>query len=151
GYHVVNSAIHIANALLVYTLVTLTLRLPTFGDRYPRHASYLGMAVALAFLAHPLQTMAVTYIIQRAESLASFFALLALVLFVIGSTTERRGAQIAAFVGAVVATFLGILTKQTAAIVPFVVVLYQLCFFPKTTEKRGSLQWALYAALFGAV
>lgn len=151
GYHVVNIAIHIANAILVYVLVGLTLRLPVFAGRYARHASYLGLAVALIFLAHPLQTMAVTYIIQRAESLASFFSLLALILFVVGSTTEPRGAQAAAFVGAVVATFLGILTKQTAAIVPFLVLLYHLCFFPKTSAKRGPLQWLLFTALFGAL
>lgn len=151
GYHVVNIAIHLANALLVYLLVGLTLRLPFFENRYARHAGYLGLAVALVFLAHPLQTMAVTYIIQRAESLASFFILLALVLFVAGSTTEPRGAQAAAYIGAVVATFLGIMTKQTAAIVPFAVLVYQACFLPRMLVIRNPLQWALYLQLFGAV
>jgi protein O-mannosyl-transferase len=151
GYHVVNIIIHIATALLVYALVALTLRLPVFAGRYARHAPYLGLAVALVFLAHPLQTMAVTYIIQRAESLASFFTLLALLLFVVGSTTEPRGAQTAAYLGAALATLLGILTKQTAAIVPFVVLLYQWCFFPKAAGKRDSSQRVLYAALFGAL
>lgn len=151
GYHVVNIAIHIANALVVFVLVTLTLRLPVFVDRYARHAAYLGLAVALAFLAHPLQTMAVTYIIQRAESLASFFILLALLLFAVGHTATTRGSQIAGFAGAVVATFLGILTKQTAAIVPFAVLLYQVCFFPHTAARRSRAQWVLYALLFGAV
>lgn len=151
GYHVVNIGIHLANGLLVYLLVTLTLRLPFFAGRYARHAAYLGLATALVFLAHPLQTMAVTYVIQRAESLASFFCLAALLLFVVGSTADGRGAQAAAFGGAVVATFLGILTKQTAAIVPFLVLLYQQCFLPRTTEKRSSLQWLLYVLLFGAV
>lgn len=151
GYHVVNIAIHIANALLVFLLVMLTMRLPFFAGRYTRHAPYLALAVALVFLAHPLQTMAVTYLIQRAESLASFFILLALVLFVSGSTTEPRGAQAAAFIGAVLATFLGIITKQTAAIVPFAVLLYQVCFLPRGTGKRSPLQLALYGLLFAAV
>ena len=66
GFHLVNLAIHAANASLVCAL-----------------AYRLGLGSSAAFLAgmffalHPLQTQAVTYIVQRSATLGAFFHLLA--------------------------------------------------------------------------
>ena len=71
GYHAVNLAIHLASCLALFGLVRGTVK----SD---------GIAFAVAFLwaLHPLQTESVTYIVQRAESLASLFYLLTLYCFV---------------------------------------------------------------------
>ena len=96
GYHVFNIAVHIVNALLVYFLVLLTFRTPYFsnppvpplsgggeGGIVTRHASRVtALVVALLFVAHPVQTGAVTYIVQRLTSLATMFSLLSLVIYV---------------------------------------------------------------------
>ena len=42
---------------------------------------YLAAFSALIFMAHPLQTQAVTYIVQRTASMAAFFFLGAIVLY----------------------------------------------------------------------
>ena len=63
GYHLVNIAIHLGNAVLVYLLVRATLRLAprTFRcDSGPFLAASLPLVVALLFVSHPLQTQAVT-------------------------------------------------------------------------------------------
>src|SRR5262245_50703536 len=148
GYHLVNLCIHLVNGLLVYALVLLTLRLPFFGGRYHRHATYLALATSLVFVAHPMQTMAVTYIIQRAESLASLFYLLALVLFVWGATASRGWGQGLAYAGAVGASLLGVLTKQIVATVPLTVILYQFCFLRGERRERRWPQWVAVGFLF---
>jgi tetratricopeptide (TPR) repeat protein len=109
GYHVVNLAIHLINALLVYALALLTFRTVS-SPRYSRftvHASRLtapaspltphpsrftfhdssftasiALFPALLFAAHPVQTQAVTYISQRMTSLAAMFYLLSVALYV---------------------------------------------------------------------
>jgi hypothetical protein len=48
----------------------------------------LALAVALLWLVHPLNTEAVTYIIQRAESLMGLFYLLTLYCFIRGAKSE---------------------------------------------------------------
>ena len=45
------------------------------------HARLLSFLAGLIFVAHPIQTQAVTYIIQRTASLAAFFYLLSLCLY----------------------------------------------------------------------
>ena len=76
SYHVANFLIHLANAVLVYMLLLLTLR-----NRINEYMN-VSLLASLMFAVHPIQTQAVTYIVQRAEILSSFFYLLSVVLFV---------------------------------------------------------------------
>ena len=70
-YHAANVAIHLANALLVYAL---SRRL------FPGRAA-VALLSSLVFLCHPLQTQAVTYVVQRATSLAAFFYLFSVLCY----------------------------------------------------------------------
>jgi len=85
GYHAANLAIHIAAALLLFGIVRRTLLMPVLSHRFGSPASWLALASALLWTVHPLHTESVTYIIQRAESLASFFYLLTLYCVIRGA------------------------------------------------------------------
>ena len=82
GYHVVNLLIHICAGLALLGLVRRTLLLPALCQRYGEAALPLAACVALIWTLHPLQTEAVTYISQRAESLMGLFYLLTLYGFI---------------------------------------------------------------------
>ncbi len=68
GFHQVNRAIHILAALALFGVVRRTLRLPSLGGRYDEAADLIAFSIALIWLVHPLQTQAVTYMVQRIES-----------------------------------------------------------------------------------
>ena len=80
------------SAMLVWAIVRRTLLLPYFGGRFNESAGWLAMAVAMLWALHPLQTEAVTYVVQRAESLMGLFYLLTLYLAIraLDSPTPRR-------------------------------------------------------------
>ncbi|MGZ6224600.1 MAG: tetratricopeptide repeat protein, partial [Syntrophales bacterium] len=89
GYHLVNLAIHIANALLVWWLVMLTMATPLMrAQPISRHKGAMALFAALLFVSHPLATKSVTYIVQRLASLATLFYLLSLALYVKGRLGE---------------------------------------------------------------
>lgn len=143
GFHLVNVVIHLVNALLVYALVLRTLTLPVFEGRYAPRARVLATLVALVFTAHPLQTMAASYIVQRAESLASFFYLVTLLCATAalsgGGAARRGGLALAALLAAV----LGVVSKEIVATVPLAVALYWLCFL----RGEGRIAWTRWALL----
>src|SRR5215472_195151 len=118
GFHLVNLAVHLANALLVYALVQRTLRLPGWRERYGASAGVLAALTALVFVAHPLQTMAASYIVQRSESLAAFFYLLTLLLVSIAWTSPDRRRRLALYAAAGVSALLGVVSKESVATVP---------------------------------
>jgi len=128
GWHIENNLIHIANGLLVFGLVYLTLLTPAMRgkSRWPHVVAGLAGAI---FVLHPLQTQAVTYITQRTESLCATFYLLALLLYAWARLRRADGlargdvlyasAPLAAAVAVMIlaATFLGLVGKLPAFLV----------------------------------
>lgn len=155
GYHIVNTAIHAANSILVYLFVILTFRTPFMrpGQKNPADSPGLAGPAGIAFFSaaifavHPLQTEAVTYVFQRFASLAAFFYLLSLVAYIKSRTagetrtegrglrTERQGPLF--YYGiALVSAVLAMKTKENAFTLPLVIVLYEYCFFTGPQRNR---------------
>src|SRR5688572_8685339 len=83
GYHLVNVALHALAALTLFGLVRRTLEMQA-SQAVARRARLVALLAALTWSVHPLATAAVTYIVQRAEILASLFYLLTLYAFLRG-------------------------------------------------------------------
>lgn len=144
GYHIVNLAIHITNAILVYFLVFLTLnRIEILRERAKRIALY----TALLFAVHPIQTQAVTYIVQRAEILASMFMLIGLLLFIKGSESAKVYTRVLFYGAVAVSYLLGFYSKEMAITLPAIVFLYDWCFLAKGTMKKMAVRLPLYLVL----
>jgi protein O-mannosyl-transferase len=147
GYHLVNIAIHLSASLLVYRLVSLTFRTPFFsGYRSQPEAAarirFVALLAALLFVVHPLQTQAVTYIVQRLASLAAMFYLLSLTCYArarISQIGPQRSSYTAAawFAAALLSAGLAMRTKEISFTLPFVVVLYELFFCTGAPRADG--------------
>jgi hypothetical protein len=128
------STIHVVAALLLLGLVRRTLRTAGLGAQWGGRALPLATAVALLWAVHPLTTAAVTYVIQRAESLAAMLALATLYAFVRAETEVRPGRWRLA---AVTACLSGMACKETMVVVPVLLFLYDRAFL----SGSGGLAW----------
>ena len=141
GYHFTNLAIHLGSAMLAWWLILLTLSTPAMkGQGITRHAKTIAFLGALIFVAHPLQTQAVTYIVQRAASLATFFYLASVSLYVRAKLAQDERAKrivwIGLYGGSVAAGLLGMLTKEIVFSLPLVILLYEF-YFLRGQRKLG--------------
>jgi tetratricopeptide (TPR) repeat protein len=150
GYHIVNLFIHITNALFVYLFVLLTFRTPPMRQSADASASpgpsLIALFSALLYVAHPLQTEAVTYVVQRFTSLATFFYLLSLVMYIRGrltiekqDDTEGRLFSIRSlpfFLVSLIAAVCAMKTKEIAFTLPLVILLYESVFFKLPSKKK---------------
>ncbi|MCX6142214.1 MAG: hypothetical protein NTZ35_03245, partial [Ignavibacteriales bacterium] len=148
GYHLVNVAIHLAAALMVWLLVRQILQSPAFRETdLGKVASIIPLFAALIFVLHPVQTQAVTYVAQRAASLATLFYLLSLYLYgqartsQVADTGKTRTAFL--FMGAFVAGLLGVFSKETAFTLPFAILLYEVLFY----REKGKTRWGFIVAI----
>ena len=138
GYHLVNLAIHIVNAILVWWLVMLTMATPVMRDQLiSRHKRPMALFTALLFVSHPLATQSVTYIVQRLASLAALFYLLSLALYVKGRLWQGNNSRRVFFyyAGSILCAVLGMLTKEIVFTLPFALVLYEFSFIKTDTWK----------------
>ena len=140
--HLVNITLHAGCGLLVWLL--LRQLISSFA---------LPLCGALLFVAHPLQTQAVTYLAQRSTVLAAFLALLAFYchLRARDALVAAAGHRIAAYRRWYLATVLAggcaVLAKENAATLPLLLIAYDL-LFPRV-EQRTLRQVVLdYSPLF---
>ncbi len=138
GYHLVNLAIHVINAVLVWWLVLLTMSTPVMRSQpMSRHKMSMALFAALLFVSHPLATQSVTYIVQRLASLATLFYLLSLALYVKGRLGEGNKDKRVLFfyAGSILCAILGMLTKEIVFTLPFALVLYEFSFIKTDAWK----------------
>lgn len=143
GYHIFNTLIHLSNALLVYFLVDLLLQSPFFRrdpERADRGAGTLSggfafLAAAL-FVVHPIQTQAVTYIVQRFASLTTFFFLLTVTFYLRSCLSGSRNLKYAFYLISFVSAVLAMLTKEIAFTLPVIIALLELMFLDGSPARR---------------
>jgi tetratricopeptide (TPR) repeat protein len=138
GYHAVNLALHLVNVALVYALGMLV-----FGE--------IDLAWALAALwgVHPLLTESVTNIVGRADLLMALGVLAGLLCYVRSesSSGRARSAWLAAMVAAQTA---GLFSKESAAVLPALLLLYQLTFGQAGGWRRRAPAYAALILPFAA-
>jgi tetratricopeptide (TPR) repeat protein len=147
-----NIAIHATNGLLIFFLLRATfLRLgpvsafsavpATFAKR---PADWLAFFIALLWTVHPINLTSVLYVVQRMTSLATMFMLLGILCYVIGRprlAESRAGGGVLLTLGVLGFMVLGLLSKETAILLPLFLLLFELLIF------RNSAPWPKWRTL----
>ena len=144
GYHAVNLAIHVIAAWVLLGVVRLTLSAGASGAALGLGPWALGLTIAVVWAVHPLTTSAVTYVVQRVESLMSLFLLLTLYCAIRAHDSPRRAWWIA---GSIAACALGMATKQNMVVAPILVVVWDWIFRPKGQGSWPKDRIGLYIGL----
>ena len=200
GYHAFNLLIHLLAGLTLFGLVRRTLasldatrgfqisnlkskivespataqsEISNLRFEMPQ-ATLLALAVAVIWVVHPLQTEAVTYISQRAESLMGLFYLLTLYCFIrsTGETGERSGdrqsraesrelrvesgpsvfrplASSLWSLASICSCLLGVMSKEIIVTAPVMVLLYDRTFVAGSFREAWRQRWRYYLGLAG--
>lgn len=142
-YHATNLFIHLAAAITLYYLLMLLGETP-YGRKTACRAEYLAplsLVAALLFVAHPLQTQAVTYIVQRFASLATLLYLAAVVSYLHMRLAQEISGRYVTFasvawgVGLAVCAFLAFYTKETTYTLPLALMVTEFLFFKGSRRK----------------
>jgi tetratricopeptide (TPR) repeat protein len=154
GYHVTNLLIHLGATLLLYALARLAFQTPfvtrsipveSLGDDWQSVANSVAFFTALLFAVHPVQTQAVTYIVQRHASLASLFYLASIYCYLrarlasisVDSPHFSRRLQVLIFyLLAFLSTLLAMRTKEIAFTLPLAIIIFEFFYFDGRVRMR---------------
>ena len=146
GYHLVNLLIHALAGLTLFGVARRTLGQPALKERFGAVAYPVALATAALWLLHPLQTEAVTYVVQRAESLMGLFYLLTMYSFIRGTETGGSSRwRVLSFA----ACLAGMACKEVMVSAPLMVLLYDRTFVAGTFREAWRLRPGFYAGLAG--
>jgi len=146
SYHAVNLAVHILAALTLFGIVRRTLLSKGLQERFGQVSWALALVCALIWLVHPLQTGSVTYIVQRAESLMGLFYLLSLYCAIRGFSSSNKRWW---YAGAITACAFGVGTKEVAATIPLLILIYDRIFVSRSFKEVFAKHRGLYVGLAG--
>jgi tetratricopeptide (TPR) repeat protein len=153
GYHLFNIIVHIASGILLWLFLKMTLGLTTWPSG-KKGGEWIALAAALLWLVNPVQTQSVTYIVQRLNSMAAMFFLLAFICYLKGRLTASRGRMWAWYLAAVSGWLLALGCKQNTATLPFFIILYEWFFFQELSVdwlKRNLKYFVIVVVVFTVV
>ena len=184
GYHIVNILIHIINGFLVYFLALMIFRklnktstgldsslclIPFYKRSLTcSENSLMSLFAALIFVAHPIQTQAVTYTIQRMTSMAAMFYLASVFFYLkarfIAQSTNHKPQrkvlltcppELSSRAGYILSAFCGILallSKQNTASLPGAILLVEYLFISRAWQDwKKTIPWFTFSFTLWAI
>lgn len=145
GYHAVNIFIHFLSATCLYLFIKNSLQLPAISQKY-RDMRWLPSITAILWLANPIHTQSVSYIIQRMNSMSAMFYILAMLLYSKARTSLTGTGKTILFILCFTSFLLALGSKEIAVTLPFFIFLYEWYFFQNLDTK-----WLKYFLILGGI
>ena len=146
-YHVTNIIIHLLAGAALFSFM---LRLAKMNGTRPGFLPPQVMALAAAglWIANPVQTNAVTYLVQRMASMCAMFYIASLSFYLYGRTTRNRHRAAACFVMSAICALAAFFSKENSATLPIAVLMTETFFIspgslPRTLRKIKPWQWGI--------
>lgn len=137
GYHLVNTVIHCLSAVFLFLFVKLSLSLPKIYIKDKKNILFISLLSAVLWAINPIQTQAVTYIIQRMASLAGMFYILSMLLYLKARCfTPSAVKLIPWYIGCILAFLMALLSKQNAFLLPFSILLMEAVLILDLKDPR---------------
>jgi tetratricopeptide (TPR) repeat protein len=140
GYHVVNIFIHILCAGCLYFLLLSLFKSPGLSDRFHDDEKNIALLAAILWAVHPIQTQAVTYIVQRMALLATLFYLLGMICYVRARMDKDKWRRLGLYAGCMSCLALAVGSKENAVIFPLSLGLIEIIFFQDLTNPSNRKQ-----------
>lgn len=139
GYHIFNMAIHCCAGLALFLLLKQTFASTKFSENIRSRAGAIALAGACIWIVHPLNTQAVTYIVQRGESMMG----LALFVFLMCYARSYLSSKATGWMIAAWITFcVGLICKEVMLVALPIALLYDRAFLSDTwSEARRQRGW----------
>jgi tetratricopeptide (TPR) repeat protein len=140
GYHVVNICIHILTGFFLYLVCKKILWLILPPDEFCRSGYAIALLTSLLWATNPVQTQAVTYIVQRMASLAALFSIIGILLFLKARTTDNTAKSISYGISTIAAFLCAIASKENAIVFPVSLLLIEWIFFKSKVSVIFSIK-----------
>lgn len=137
GYHSLNLGVHAVNVTLVYAL-----GIAIFAEAAP------AWALAAIWGLHPILTESITNIVGRADLLAAFGVLAGLHCYLLAISMEGRR-RIAWIASVAAAQAIGIFSKESAIVLPGLMLAFDLTWLDRSTWRRRAPAYAALALPLG--
>jgi len=149
GYHLVNLLIHLLSAWFLYLAMAGLFRSPNLRSVPWEDADFICLLGTVLWAVNPIQTQAITYIVQRMASMAAMFSILGVYAYAQGRLSGTP-AQRWAWGGLCgLAFILGVASKENAIVLPLTLFIVEAAFFQDLRKQQARRRLTIAAVLVG--
>lgn len=148
GYHLVNVTIHILCAWVLIFLLQSLFRTPNLSGCCEGDEENIALLATVLWALHPIQTQAVTYIVQRMTLMVTFFYLCGILCFIHGRISTKQVPRLGWFSGCFICLLLAMGSKENAVLFPLSLALVEIVFFKNFStgaELKASFRIILFS------
>ncbi|MCD4721494.1 MAG: hypothetical protein K8S13_16770 [Desulfobacula sp.] len=151
GYHIVNTVIHIITAFFLFIFILNLFDTPSLKNNYLGHPVFIAFLASILWAANPIQTQAVTYIVQRMAQLAALFYILGLYAYIKARLSNTFNRRFVWFSSCLAFYLLGVNSKPNAAMMPMAIVLIEIVFFQNLSDRKTKKKVFLAASIIAVL
>lgn len=146
GYHLVNLLIHILSAFLLFKTTLLLLRSSSLKNHAEQDIFFIALLSSLFWAINPVQTQAVTYIVQRMASMSAMFFIFALYMYIHARQAEVFEQRARNLLFCCLFFLLALGCKENAVTLIPSLLLVEVLFFKRTNQFSHAILALLVTA-----
>jgi len=131
-------------AIFLFLFIYTTLNLPLLKARYSIHSYFIALLSTTLWVVNPIQTQAVTYIVQRMASMAGMFYIISLYLYGKSRTATQNPEKILLLFLCAISMLLAFGSKENAIMIPATLFLYDLFLIQGISMESVKTQFKIF-------
>ena len=135
GYHIVNNTIHLVTTFFLFLTVLNLLMSPNLKGKYQGSEYAIAFLTAIFWAVNPIQTQAITYIVQRMASLAAMFYIIGIYFYLKTRLSQPGYKRFLFIAGSLLGFILALGSKQNTATFPIAVAIIEILFFQDLSDR----------------
>jgi protein O-mannosyl-transferase len=153
GYHIFNIVVHILTAFFLYMTIVNLLKTPKLSSHYEKDKYFIAVLAACLWAVNPIQTQAVTYIVQRMAAMAAMFYIMGIFCYLEARFSDAWTKRSLWSLGVVISFLLAVGSKENAIMFPISLLLVEMVFFQNmaSPEIRKKMMILGSVALLGVL
>ena len=136
GYHVFNLCVHVLTAYFLFLTISLLFNTPNIVGRYSDNKYFISIFAACLWAVNPIQTQAVTYIVQRMAAMAAMFYIIGIFCYLNARLSASKKKCFLWFSGVLISFILGLGSKENAIMLPISLLLVEIIFFKDLSNPK---------------
>jgi tetratricopeptide (TPR) repeat protein len=142
GYHIVNLSIHLIASIFLFLFIYHSLNLPLLKAKYGPNSYFIALLTTVLWSINPIQTQAITYIVQRMASMAGMFYIISMYFYLKARICKLNALKVTFYFFCFIAGILAFGTKENTVMLPFSIFFFDLFIIQGLTKeniKKNSL------------
>lgn len=151
GYHIVNLGIHVLTAFFLYLSIYQLFNTPALLGRFSvSDAAFISLFGAVLWAVNPIQTQAVTYIVQRMAQMAALFYIAGMFFYVKARLSCTKAGRWY-WLPTVLMFACALLSKENAVLFPVALFLLEILFVNPRVNLLSKRTFVLFCCILVGV